>query len=88
MKMCASDRFVNKFIDEYMHDGFASLPRNDIDILILHLLIKYGELEPGNWNKPDYEQLAIELKASEQEIRNIMSELSLSNVSNSKFSFY
>jgi len=86
--MCASEKFVNEFIDEYMHDGFASLTRNDIDILILHLLIKYGELEPGNWNKPDYEQLAIELKASEQEIRNIMSELSLSNVSNSKFSFY
>lgn len=87
MKLSDPAGFANEFIEEYMHDGFASLSKKDIDILILHLLRKHSKLDQGNWDKPNYGQLAIELRISEQKIRNNMREVLLRYGNNSEEAF-
>jgi Fe-S cluster assembly ATPase SufC len=44
-----SKSFVNGFIDGYMRHGFAGLPKKEIDLLVLQLLLQHVE----QWSMDD-----------------------------------
>jgi hypothetical protein len=64
--------FVSEFLEEYLSDGLGAKPKREIDILVLHLLMKYG----GIVDKSNHE-LSILLQAPEVKIKGLRYEARL-----------
>ncbi len=67
-----SDEFVSTFLDHYLSNGFGSFNKKDIDILVMDLLIRYGELD-GKSNQ----ELSILLKTPVTRIKGLRYEARL-----------
>lgn len=67
-----ADDFVREFIKEYLADGMGAIPKHEIDILVMNLLMKYGELA----YKSNYE-LSILLQTTESRIKRLRYEARL-----------
>ena len=65
-------RFVDEFLEHYLHHGFGSLGKRDVDILVMHLLCKYAGLEM----KPNNE-LSQLLQLTESKVRSLRYEAKL-----------
>lgn len=64
--------FVDEFLQEYLSRGFGSLSKREIDVLMMHLLMTYADLNSmGNFN------LSLALKLSETKIKNLRYEANL-----------
>lgn len=64
--------FANRFLKEYLSRGFGSLSKREIDILMLDLLVKCGNLEDiSNFD------LSLKLKITETKIKNLKYEANL-----------
>lgn len=64
--------FVEQFLTEYLKEGFGSLPKREIDILVMNLLLNLGELA-GESNQ----DLSVRLRATEAKIKNLRYEARL-----------
>lgn len=64
--------FVEEFLREYMIDGFGALPKKEIDILVMNLLLNYGELA-GKSNQ----ELSIFLRMTESRVKRLRYETRL-----------
>ncbi len=64
--------FVREFLDEYLSDGLGSKNRREIDILIMNLLMKYGDLAVKS-----NQELSILLQATESKIKGLRYEARL-----------
>jgi hypothetical protein len=65
--------FTKEFINEYLGRGFGTLSKRDIDVLVLHLLIKYKYFG----DEFDYFKASKLLKISEARVRSIYSDVQL-----------
>ncbi len=72
-----SERFLDEFLEHYLGLSFGSLSKREIDILLMHLLIKYGDLE----RRSNYE-LSILFRVTERRVRSLRHEAKLRYVSN------
>ena len=64
--------FEDEFLQEYLDRGFGSLSKRDIDILVMHLLMKHSDLKGvSNFN------LSMKLKLTETKIKNLKYEAKL-----------
>lgn len=64
--------FVNEFLDEYLSDGIGAKTKREIDILVMNLLMNYGELgEKSN------QELSILLQAPASKIKSLRYEARL-----------
>jgi hypothetical protein len=78
-----SDAFCREFLDAYLKDGFTSLPKKEIDLLVLQLLLRYA----GIWSEeepPSAFLLAQALRAKRSRIRSMLDELSFRNAADEK----
>jgi hypothetical protein len=67
-----SEAFVTQFIKEYLTDGFGSMPKREIDILVMNLLMEHANLS----DKSNHD-LSILLQTTEARIKNIRYEARL-----------
>ena len=65
--------FTTGFLKEFLRNGLGSMTKRDIDILVMHLLLKDGCFE----DEPDYYQLSRKFKISETRVRNLHHEVQL-----------
>lgn len=67
-----SEGFVLDFLKEYLADGIGAMPKKEIDILVMNLLMKYAGLaEKGN------QELSILLQSPVSRIKNLRYEARL-----------
>ena len=64
--------FVKEFLDEYLSDGLGAKNKREIDILIMNLLMKYGDLTAKS-----NQELSILLQATESKIKSLRYEARL-----------
>jgi len=64
--------FENNFLKEYMSRGFATLSKREIDVLMMHILMKYSDIS----DESNFE-LSLKLKLSESKIKNLKYEARL-----------
>lgn len=64
--------FVEQFLSEYLKEGFGSLPKREVDILVMNLLLNLGELA-GESNQ----DLSIRLRATESKVKRLRYEARL-----------
>ena len=67
--------FTEKFLTRYLEHGFGTLTKREIDILIMHLILEYGDLEEASNH-----DLSIKLKISESKVKNLRYEAKLKNI--------
>lgn len=64
--------FVGDFLDEYLSDGLGAKSKGAIDILVMNLLMKYGDLAAKS-----NQELSILLQATESKIKGLRYEARL-----------
>jgi hypothetical protein len=64
--------FTNKFLEEYLSNGMATMSKREIDILMMHLLLEYCNLS----NMSNYD-LSLMLKLSETRVKSLRYEARL-----------
>lgn len=70
--------FVEEFLQEYLSRGFGSLSKREVDVLVMHLLMKYADLDGmSNFD------LSLAFKLSETKVKNLKYESSLKHSKNS-----
>ncbi len=71
--------FEDEFLEEYLSRGFGSLSKRDIDIFVMHLLMKHSNLK----NESNFD-LSMKLKLTETRIKNLKYEAHLKYAESSK----
>jgi hypothetical protein len=64
--------FVSDFLQEYLSDGLGAKNKREIDILIMNLLMKYGDLAAKS-----NQELSIMLRATESRVKSLRYEARL-----------
>jgi len=73
-----SEGFAKDFLEAYLEVGFANMPKREIDLLVLRLLIEHSEA--WTWdNPPTAFELARQLRAKRGRLRSMLDELSFRN---------
>lgn len=75
------EAFADSFLDAYLEDGFANMPKKEIDLTVLQLLLQHTE----SWSlesPPNAFHLAKQLRAKRQKIRSMLDEISFRNAGN------
>lgn len=67
-----AEEFVEQFLNEYLKEGFSSLPKREVDILVMNLLLNMGDLA-GESNQ----DLSVRLRATESKIKRLRYEARL-----------
>ena len=69
------DAFANEFLNAYLADGFTTMTKREIDLLILKLIVKHRD--GWSWdNPPTAFEMAQNLRAKRSRLRSMMDELS------------
>ena len=77
------EKFAEAFLEAYLKDGFANMPKREIDLLVLRLLVEFAE--GWSWEEPPSAfELAQELRAKRGRFRSMLDELSFRNAANEK----
>ncbi|MEO3430711.1 hypothetical protein AAFN88_17790 [Pelagibius sp. CAU 1746] len=72
------DPFAREFLKAYLEDGFANMPKREIDLLVLRLLVEHTE--GWSWDDPPSAfELARTLRAKRGRLRSMLDELSFRN---------
>lgn len=75
-----SERFIAKFLD----NGFGSLPKREIEIYVMYLLLEDGQFYRSDWEL-DFHEISLALKISESKVRNLIYEVELKYKNNQNF---
>lgn len=67
-----NEEFVNLFMDEYLADGMGAMPKREVDILVMNLLLNYGDLKDKS-----NQELSILLQTPEATIKRLRYEARL-----------
>jgi len=68
--------FTDKFIAKFLENGFGSLPKREIEIYIMNLLLEDGQFINKNGDI-DYHEVSLILRLSETKVRNLIYEVEL-----------
>jgi len=76
--------FANKFLTKFLENGFESLPKREIEIYIMNLLLEDDQFinESGDI---DFHEISLILKLSETKVRNLIYEVELKYRNNNNF---
>ncbi|WP_439185016.1 hypothetical protein [Carboxylicivirga taeanensis] len=72
MKVFNKEEFAEEFIEQYAKRGFGSMNKNDFEVLIFHLLRRYGDLK----DKTNFE-MSLDLQLPETKVRRLAYESDL-----------
>jgi hypothetical protein len=76
MQLNDPTKFAVQFLERFMANGFATLPKREVEILVMHLLLQDGIF--GNDPEDiDHHMLSLQLKLPESRIRSLMYEVEL-----------
>jgi len=76
--------FANKFLTKFLENGFGSLPKREIEIYIMNLLLEDGQFINNNGDI-DFHEISLILKLSETKVRNLIYEVELKYRNNNNF---
>lgn len=77
------EQFTKNFLETYLENGFASMPKREIDLLILHLLMQHRTKWSGK-NIPTAFEISQILRSKRSKIRSMLDEISFRNQSDEK----
>lgn len=66
MEINNKDEFLDTFLSHYLNRGFGSLSKNEIDVLLMHLILENSDLK----NKSNYD-VSIKLKITEARVKSL-----------------
>lgn len=70
--------FAREFVEAYLKNGFANMPKREIDLLVLHLLITHSDA--WSWEHPPSAfELSQKLRTKRGRLRSMLDELSFRN---------
>ncbi|MDO3377831.1 hypothetical protein [Geoalkalibacter halelectricus] len=75
MQLKQPEPFARQFIQHFLQNGFGSLPKREIEVLVMHLLLEDGCL--GESAQIDHHQLSMLLKLPETRVRSLVYEVEL-----------
>jgi len=70
------EKFTIDFINKFLENGFGALPKREIEIYIMNLLLEDGQFVNDNGDI-DYHEISLILKLSETKVRNLIYEVEL-----------
>jgi hypothetical protein len=76
MQLKNPKKFAEQFLEYFMANGFATLPKREVEILVMHLLLQDG-IFGDNPEYIDHHMLSLQLKLPESRIRSLMYEVEL-----------
>jgi len=76
--------FANNFLNKFLENGFGSLPKREIEIYIMNLLLEDGQFINENGDI-DFHEISLILKLSETKVRNLIYEVELKYRNNHNF---
>jgi len=71
MTLNNSEQFVNKFLTKFLENGFGSLPKREIEIFIMNLLLEDGQFVNDDGDI-GFHEISLILKLSETKVRNLI----------------
>jgi uncharacterized protein YaaW (UPF0174 family) len=77
-------QFANNFLSKFLENGFGSLPKREIEIYIINLLLEDGQFINDN-REIDFHEISLMLKVSETKVRNLIYEVELKYRNNHNF---
>jgi len=79
-----SEQFANKFLTKFLENGFGSLPKREIEIYIMNLLLEDGQFVNDDGDI-DFHEISLILKLSETKVRNLICEVELKYKNDNNF---
>ncbi len=76
--------FVDRFIAKFLENGFGALPKREIEIYIMNLMLEDGQFVDSNGDI-DYHEISLLLKLSEVKVKNLIYEVELKYRNNHNF---
>jgi len=73
MQLNDPEAFAHGFLEEFMRSGFGSMPKRDMEIMVLHLLVRDGQYDLPS----DLFKACRELKLTETRVRSLYQSLQL-----------
>jgi hypothetical protein len=75
------EAFAKAFLETYLENGYTTMPKREIDLLVLRLLIEHRE--SWSWEEPPSAfALSQELRATRSKMRSMMDEISFRHLAN------
>lgn len=75
MNLNNPESFAKNFLNRFLHNGFGTLPKREIEILVMHLLLKDGVLRPEG--RVDHHEISVKLRLPESRVRSLIYEVEL-----------
>ncbi len=71
-----ADAFSQALLAKFFENGFGALPKRELEVYLLHLLIKDGQFKNADQDI-DYHEMSLALRISETKVRNSIYEIEL-----------
>ena len=76
MKIKDSNSFCEQFFAKFLENGFGALPKRELEIYLLHLLLEDGQFK-NEKGLIDFHEMSLALKMTETKVRNLVYEIEL-----------
>ena len=84
MNLNNKENFAQQFIDKFLENGFGALPKREIEIYVMNLLLEDGQFVNENGDI-DFHEISLTLKLSETKVKNLIYEVELKYKNNHNF---
>jgi hypothetical protein len=71
-----ADVLSRAFLTKFLENGFGALPKRELEIYLLYLLLQDGQFKNAN-QELDYHEMSLALRMSETKVRNLIYEVEL-----------
>lgn len=76
MQLNNQKEFLDKFLAKFLDNGFGVMPKREIEIYLLHLMLTDGQFV-NELGELDFHEMSLALKMSETRVRNLVYEVDL-----------
>jgi len=70
------NQFSERFLTKFLENGFGALPKRELEVYLLHLLLEDGQFRNEN-EAIDFHEMSLALKMTETKVRNLVYEIEL-----------
>lgn len=68
IKINDANSFCEQFLVKFLENGFGALPKRELDVFLLFLLLEDGQFKNGN-EEIDFHEMSLALKMTETKVR-------------------
>jgi len=76
IKINNANSFSDRFMAKFLENGFGALPKRELEVYLLHLLLEDGQFK-NEFGEIDYHEMSLALRISETKVRNLVYEIEL-----------